>query len=549
MLIFVSVLVVTECLCVMAEIMVDLHSLRFRFEHEEAELKKFVGEITPSDAPTREDIMSTTDLLNYLRKNDPINTSSCSDPNRHLRSWPEKEDSSFKRFIRKAPKHAGKRYREGILESDAVVLNRFKTFRGAKEINYRASGIHSYDNDDAVTDYARQEHFGRDTKQKRSNFEGTKECRVINNFVFSFQTDASNRYYLRSFDRLDKSTATEEDYLLYQEKYIDFQKVAHIIKYIGFAVLSVMVFEVLLKLVCLGPVFFRKKIEVFDGFIVTISFVIDVVFMDSKWYESGKDATTILVLLMPWRVVRIVNSFLITINHKHHIEMLTIRRAKKKVDIKLKKLRQLMLEMRHDIDLLIGLAKLKGATEPEIVNCIYGQGRETKSLAAITGMASLMFISTLGKDPSTRDCTRNTRESGDMYNMLIRDILSDEEEGESDPLTETSDATKALFRIGKERDEEDVTVEIPKEMSSSDKESKKPKIRRRVTLPRRHKSCNDDEKQVYYINDGFDVMEEVDDETFARGDNRSVRSMPQIETTKDGKSILTFEFTTQVSYL
>ncbi|WAR02275.1 HVCN1-like protein, partial [Mya arenaria] len=444
-----------------------------RFEHEEAELKKFVGEITPSDAPTREDIMSTTDLLNYLRKNDPINTSSCSDPNRHLRSWPEKEDSSFKRFIRKAPKHAGKRYREGILESDAVVLNRFKTFRGAKEINYRASGIHSYDNDDAVTDYARQEHFGRDTKQKRSNFEGTKECRVINNFVFSFQTDASNRYYLRSFDRLDKSTATEEDYLLYQEKYIDFQKVAHIIKYIGFAVLSVMVFEVLLKLVCLGPVFFRKKIEVFDGFIVTISFVIDVVFMDSKWYESGKDATTILVLLMPWRVVRIVNSFLITINHKHHIEMLTIRRAKKKVDIKLKKLRQLMLEMRHDIDLLIGLAKLKGATEPEI----------------------------------------------------------------------------ALFRIGKERDEEDVTVEIPKEMSSSDKESKKPKIRRRVTLPRRHKSCNDDEKQVYYINDGFDVMEEVDDETFARGDNRSVRSMPQIETTKDGKSILTFEFTTQVSYL
>ena len=35
-----------------------------------------------------------------------------------------------------------------------------------------------------------------------------------------------------------------------------------------------------------------------------------------------------------------------TINRKHHIELMTIKRSKKKVVLKLKKLRHLMLEMR-----------------------------------------------------------------------------------------------------------------------------------------------------------------------------------------------------------
>ena len=62
------------------------------------------------------------------------------------------------------------------------------------------------------------------------------------------------------------------------------------------------------KLVSVGQPCHVSVVQVFDAVIVSVSFVLDVVFMDSKWYETGKDATTILVLLMPWRVVRIVNS-------------------------------------------------------------------------------------------------------------------------------------------------------------------------------------------------------------------------------------------------
>jgi hypothetical protein len=55
-----------------------------------------------------------------------------------------------------------------------------------------------------------------------------------------------------------------------------------------------------------------------------------------------------------------------------------------------------------------------------------GKGRGTKSLTAITSFASLMFISTLGKDPS------NKTNCDDMYGELIRDILGDEDEEEDD---------------------------------------------------------------------------------------------------------------------
>jgi hypothetical protein len=41
-----------------------------------------------------------------------------------------------------------------------------------------------------------------------------------------------------------------------------------------------------------------------------------------------------------------ISGFLMTINHKHHIEIMTVRRAKKKCDIKIRKLRHLVTEMR-----------------------------------------------------------------------------------------------------------------------------------------------------------------------------------------------------------
>lgn len=63
-----------------------------------------------------------------------------------------------------------------------------------------------------------------------------------------------------------------------------------------------------------------------------------------------------------------------------------------------------------------------------------GRSRGSKSLAAITGLASLMFISTLGQEPN------NVPEPDDnlnMYSDLLKEIMTDEETDVEQTTTET----------------------------------------------------------------------------------------------------------------
>ncbi|CAG5126977.1 unnamed protein product, partial [Candidula unifasciata] len=129
-------------------------------------------------------------------------------------------------------------------------------------------------------------------------------------------------------------------------EYSKIYKASKALHFISLSILSVMVLETAVKLFCTGWSFFKKKFEVFDAFIVISSFALDFVFLDSRWYETGKDATTILVLLLPWRVVRIVNSFLMTVKHRHHLQMMNMKRAKKKAELKSAKLQTLLSEIR-----------------------------------------------------------------------------------------------------------------------------------------------------------------------------------------------------------
>nr|KAG5692596.1 hypothetical protein BaRGS_024016 [Batillaria attramentaria] len=94
----------------------------------------------------------------------------------------------------------------------------------------------------------------------------------------------------------------------YNKEYRRVHKASTTLHIVSLVILSFMVVETLLKLLCMGTGFLKKRFEVFDAFIVISSFALDFVFLDSRWYETGKDATTILVLLLPWRVVRIVNN-------------------------------------------------------------------------------------------------------------------------------------------------------------------------------------------------------------------------------------------------
>ena len=190
-----------------------------RFEHEELELNKFVKEIIIADIPGRADLRSTSELLNFLRRTDHAANVSC--PN-------SCGGSPFETPLRRLNRKLSDTSRHSRIPSSQ---RQHKHLGKSDQQNKAFDPIPGSD-----------PHISKQTR--RSTHEPS--CRTQPNFIFSFETDSSNHFFIRSFDKLDKSdpTASEEDYEFYLRKYEDYQKIAHMIKYVGFAVLSVMVFEV-----------------------------------------------------------------------------------------------------------------------------------------------------------------------------------------------------------------------------------------------------------------------------------------------------------------
>ncbi|KAJ0049800.1 hypothetical protein NL108_003578, partial [Boleophthalmus pectinirostris] len=77
-----------------------------------------------------------------------------------------------------------------------------------------------------------------------------------------------------------------------------------IFHYLSLALLTFFVVELMGKLFAYRLEFFQHKFEVFDGLVVVVSFVLDIVFI---FREDAFDAMGLLILLRLWRVARIIN--------------------------------------------------------------------------------------------------------------------------------------------------------------------------------------------------------------------------------------------------
>ncbi|KAM4555913.1 voltage-gated hydrogen channel 1 [Odontesthes bonariensis] len=80
--------------------------------------------------------------------------------------------------------------------------------------------------------------------------------------------------------------------------------------YLSLAILTFFMVELSGKLFAYQMEFFQHKFEVFDGVVVVVSFVLDVVFL---FHEDAFDGTGLLILLRLWRVARIVNGILVSV--------------------------------------------------------------------------------------------------------------------------------------------------------------------------------------------------------------------------------------------
>ncbi|XP_055725027.1 voltage-gated hydrogen channel 1-like [Salvelinus fontinalis] len=89
--------------------------------------------------------------------------------------------------------------------------------------------------------------------------------------------------------------------------------------YLSLALLTFFMVELAGKLFAYQLEFFHHKFEVFDGLVVIVSFILDIVYIAS---EDAFDGMGLLILLRLWRVARIVNGILVSVkaraDHKVH---------------------------------------------------------------------------------------------------------------------------------------------------------------------------------------------------------------------------------------
>ncbi|XP_056130430.1 voltage-gated hydrogen channel 1 isoform X2 [Lampris incognitus] len=80
--------------------------------------------------------------------------------------------------------------------------------------------------------------------------------------------------------------------------------------YLSIALLTFFMVELAGKLYAFCLEFFQHRFEVFDGAVVVVSFVLDIVFISN---EDSFDGMGLLILLRLWRVARILNGILVSV--------------------------------------------------------------------------------------------------------------------------------------------------------------------------------------------------------------------------------------------
>ncbi|ROI48963.1 Voltage-gated hydrogen channel 1 [Anabarilius grahami] len=85
--------------------------------------------------------------------------------------------------------------------------------------------------------------------------------------------------------------------------------------YLSLALLTFFMVELFGKIYAYRLEFLHHKFEVFDGIVVVVSFILDIVYISK---EDAFDAMGLLILLRLWRVARIINGILISVKNRAH---------------------------------------------------------------------------------------------------------------------------------------------------------------------------------------------------------------------------------------
>ncbi|KAH3877115.1 uncharacterized protein LOC127865313 [Dreissena polymorpha] len=169
------------------------------------------------------------------------------------------------------------------------------------------------------------------------------------------------------------------------------EDIAHGLHKASITILGILCVEVLFKIVCLGTELLQHKLECFDAFIVIASFIVDLVFLKGLQQFKVHEFVLILAFLVPWRLIRVVNSLIVAIMDHEHFRLVILYKQKKKTQKELQDAKDDITGLEACVDALEKLCEESGIPSA-LVQAKFNMYRKVKVKGNIIGAMSNFAI-------------------------------------------------------------------------------------------------------------------------------------------------------------
>ncbi|XP_078598911.1 voltage-gated hydrogen channel 1-like [Branchiostoma floridae x Branchiostoma japonicum] len=154
-----------------------------------------------------------------------------------------------------------------------------------------------------------------------------------------------------------------------------------ILHYMSIAILCIFLIEIMFKVYAYQKDYIKHKMELFDALVVIVSFCFDVAYAN---HEDAFDGIGLLVVLRLWRVTRIINGILMSVQHTAEKKINAQKQARQEVQEELNKMIKHAHDLEKEIDLLRETLRDNGISVDSIPRTPEVSSSEVKVEAEIT---------------------------------------------------------------------------------------------------------------------------------------------------------------------
>ncbi|XP_076466809.1 uncharacterized protein LOC143297814 isoform X3 [Babylonia areolata] len=215
-----------------------------------------------------------------------------------------------------------------------------------------------------------------------------------NNNSYTYYNNNNNNDFNESSNVLEMmlnfSAAPQENMFPMDREHYDVVGTAHALHYASLSILSFLLAETLLKISCVGRRFLKKRMEVFDAVIIVVSFTLDIIFVEGLTILHLQHYVIVLSFLLPWRVLRVLNSLIVAVMVQHRFHLKLLYKQKRKINKQLQESTDSVKTLEKQLAILKQLCMNRGMTEWHINKAI-GQVQSTGSQSGLKALSKLVF--------------------------------------------------------------------------------------------------------------------------------------------------------------